>query len=90
MWFSASAHFLGGIWVALFAAWGLNVLRFPRGFLIYVAAALVFGICWEIYEFMIGATHFPAGTVDTVTDIFMDIVGGAFGAFFARYVWARR
>jgi hypothetical protein len=89
LWYSSIAHFLGGLWVALFSAWGLNVLRFPRDFFIYVAAALVFGICWEIFEFTIGATHFPVDTVDTVTDILMDIVGGMVGALFARYVWVR-
>lgn len=90
LWFSSVAHFLGGLWVALFAAWALNILHLPRSSIACVVAALVFGICWEVYEFTIGATHFPVDTVDTIADIFMDIAGGIFGTFFARDVWARR
>ena len=89
-WFSATAHFLGGLWVALCAAWGQSMLGLPRDFVLLIAAALAIGIGWEVFEGVIGATHFPADTVDTVEDLVMDIVGGTAGALMMRYIWQRK
>ena len=88
-WFSALAHLLGGMWAAMFAAWGMQFLGIRVRFLYCVLFAIVLGLCWEIFEVIIGATHFPASTFDTVEDIGMDIVGGVAGVFFVRYLWAR-
>lgn len=89
-WYSAIAHFLGGSWVALFAAWGQSMLRLPRNFIMYAGAALVVGIFWEIFEVSIGATHFPADMIDTMADLCMDVIGGAVTASALRYIWLRR
>ena len=88
-WFSALAHFLGGLWAGIFGAWLLEFRGISRSFLFCIAVALLLGIFWEMFELVIGATHFPADTVDTVQDIYMDIIGGVAGALVARYVWVR-
>lgn len=85
-WFSAIAHFLGGLWAVFFFAWWLDVLRLPRNLVLVVVATLVLGVCWEIFEYAIGATHFPVDTVDTMADICMDVVGASAGAFIMRYI----
>ncbi len=90
VWFSAPAHFLGGLWVAFFAAWCLHLLRIPHVLLWAIGAALVFGMCWEIFELLIGATHFPANTIDTWQDIGMDMVGGGVGGFIVQRIWLRK
>ena len=89
-WFSAIAHFLGGFWAVFSFAWGQNILRMPRNLVICVAAVFGLGIFWEVFEFTIGATHFPADTADTIADMFMDVVGGTAGALIMRYVWVQR
>lgn len=88
-WFSALAHFLGGVWVALFAGWGSLVLHLPPRFLVCVSSALLFGILWELFEVQIGATHFPVDTVDTIADLCMDVIGGSSGALALRSLWLR-
>ncbi len=90
VWFSAVAHFLGGLWAALCAAWGQGMLGLPRDFVLLVVAALVIGICWEVFEGLIGATHFPADTVDMIEDLIMDVVGAGTGALVMRYIWQRK
>ena len=76
-WLDDVAHFLGGLWVGLFALWIL-VLRGRRPqFLICLAVVVGFGIAWELFELISGAGNFPAEIRDTVEDLAMDIIGGA-------------
>ena len=89
-WFSAIAHFLGGLWVVLCAAWGQSMLALRNDFVVLVVAALAIGVCWEMFEVLIGATHFPADTVDTMKDLVMDVVGGLTGALIMRYLWLQK
>lgn len=90
VWFSATAHFLGGLWAVLCFAWGQSILRLSRNFLTCVIAVFVLGICWEIFELLIEATHFPASTIDTVTDLIMDVIGGIVGVGLLQYLWLRK
>lgn len=85
-WYSAIAHILGGLWAALFFVWGQSMLGLPRNLMFCVIAVLVLGIFWEVFEFLIGATHFPVDTVDTVADLLMDFVGGMIGVRAMKYI----
>ncbi len=89
-WYSATAHFLGGLWAALFFTWGQGALRLSRSVAYVVVATFVLGVCWEIFEFSIGATHFPVDTVDTIADLIMDVIGGTMGALIMKYLWPRK
>ena len=89
-WFSAIAHFLGGLWVLLAIAWVRNMWELPVHFALCIAAVFVVGICWEIFEYMIGATHFPADTVDTAADLCMDLIGAIVASVGLRYIWQRK
>lgn len=90
LWFSAVAHFLGGVWVALSAVWAQNVLGLPRNLVGTTAAAFVVGILWEVFEFATGTTDFPIDTVDTIVDLCMDVIGGLLVAYGISRVWPRK
>ena len=83
--FFALSHFLGGVWIALFIAWGYA--SFEKRFypVIAVLAAFGVGLCWEYFEVAAGMTFVdaPRYMTDTISDIVMDTVGGAFVAFVA-------
>ena len=83
-WYSSLAHFLGGLWCALFAAWTMRFLEIPFHIQYCVLSAVLLGVGWEIFEVIIGATHYPASTLYTIADISMDIFGGLFGAYLVR------
>ena len=78
LWFSAIAHFLGGVWAALFAVWAQSVLGFPRNLTGTVAAAFVIGILWELFEFYTNnyIVGYPFDRIDTISDLFLDLLGG--------------
>src|SRR3989344_3428163 len=84
-WFSGLAHFLGGIWAGIFGIWVFRSSDASPRLFYCIGVALALGICWELFEVVIGATHFPADTIDTVQDIMMDIVGGAIAGLTVRY-----
>src|SRR5438477_12918460 len=74
-WWDIPTHFLGGVWVGLFAAWFLQ--KRDREFTVArcAAAALSVGVVWEIFEyhFGIGGSAFMPYWVDTLKDIVMDV-----------------
>jgi hypothetical protein len=79
-------HFLGGFWSGLFLIWFFsyyNLLGQPLLKLILkiMLGALLIGIAWEIFEFAINTYYarevFVANGVDSVSDIFFDLAGGA-------------
>lgn len=76
-WYDIPAHILGGICVALGAAW-LQVLYHKTPTLLFcVVAALGVGIAWEIFEASFALTQFPQDTLDTIKDLLDDTIGGA-------------
>lgn len=83
-WYSGLAHLLGGLWAGAVAIWFAHWRGFRGNFISCVMAALVLGIGWEVFELIIGGTHFPADTIDTAEDLIMDVVGGAVAGFIAR------
>lgn len=88
-WFDILMHFLGGLFISASTLW---LLRFevPPGirtripvFITVFAVALAVGVLWEVFEKITGAYNAVNYTLDTATDIAMDIVGmlSAYGIF---------
>lgn len=81
-WYDMPMHFLGGLWVGLFAGWALQYFRIlvRRDILIFLAAFVV-GIGWEVFEYSVGLTKGEIGFVfDTAHDLLNDVAGGLFAA----------
>lgn len=95
-WYDLFLHFLGGVWVAT-AAHKFIISRIkPSGLIgpvLLVALVALIGVSWEIYEFTIDELFFEEralwraqeGNTDTMTDLIMDLVGGAVVAFYLTY-----
>jgi len=90
-WYDIPMHFLGGLWVFLFALWvthtryGRSPLRRTpaRDILVFV---LFVGIFWEILEIFLSFTHFsdPGYFFDTPKDLVMNTLGAVFGSLFYK------
>jgi hypothetical protein len=72
-------HFLGGLWVALAAAW--VILRTDRNptLALIMLTTIGIGIAWEIFEVAIGMTSEENYKRDTALDLVMDASGGFLG-----------
>jgi len=94
-WFDVVMHFLGGLWVLsliLFLqnrfAIDLNAKNhFFAPLFVFVGLVVFAGVVWEFLEFMVdrhilktGFTFMRGVYEDTLIDLLMDILGGAFGA----------
>ena len=82
-WYDIPAHILGGMSVALGAAWLQTLYRKSPTLFFCIAAALVVGIAWEVFEATFGLTNFPADTLDTIKDLCDDVIGGVIVAYIA-------
>ena len=86
LWTDLVVHFLSGFWIALVGFW---IFRFwlqekeittKKVFLATLVFAVLVGICWEVFEYMVGIVGYSSKyTVDTILDICMDLLGGAAG-----------
>lgn len=79
-WFDIVMHFGGGAFVALAAY--LAGMRRPTTI---VGLALVVGVVWEVFEYMIGYTYYPSLIADTALDLLDDVLGGV--AIYAIIEW---
>ncbi len=72
-------HFLGGVWMGLFAAWLYQRKKRKITIAQCAAFALSIGVCWEIFEYTEGLTYSPFMPywLDTIKDLCMDTIGGA-------------
>jgi hypothetical protein len=82
-WFDLPMHFLGGAVLALgvFSAYEFSAplpKRWQR-LLPVMSAVLIIALVWEYYEVLIGIPIESDHEVDTLTDIFLGLVGGAVG-----------
>lgn len=87
-WYDIVMHFLGGLWVFLFALWiirtqyGIKLEKHCsfRNLLLFV---LLVGISWEIYELIFGFDDlFREGYfLDMPLDLVMDMSGAVSGGF---------
>lgn len=95
LWLDMPMHFLGGFWLSLFFIWlfsfkELNIekeifnkknFEFILKILLWV---LIFGILWEIFEILVNEsiTKNPFDTLDTFSDLLLDLLGGFFAIFY--------
>lgn len=84
VWLSPLFHFSGGFLVALvlFSCYQIfDDLKIAPGFLLFISVVsitLLVGVFWEFYEFVsdqILQTNHQTTIEDTLSDLFMDIVG---------------
>ncbi len=83
--FDMPMHFLGGLWVGFFFIYVLSTKTQPS-FLKIILWVLLIGLAWELFEFVVknnigGA---PFDTLDTLSDLFLDVVGGLIAFFLCR------
>jgi len=98
-WFDMLMHFWGGFWVGIFFIWFFSAVRLPfwrwpiqdlNRRTAWQAFLFVFfiGIVWEAGEFLtknyIGLD--PFNLLDTISDVFLDLAGGAAALF---YCWRK-
>ena len=89
-WFDMVLHFLGGFWQGMLFIWFFSIKDLPLlkppldphdPKLVYktIFFVLLIGILWELFQFYtknyIGI--YPFDIVDTTSDIFFDLAGGA-------------
>ena len=103
-WFDIPMHILGGVWAALFFAWcaehtnflsfSIKEAKFMTSVIMTLGFVALFGIGWEIYEFIYDAFFsvsrnyaflLQLSAADTIADLFFDILGGTIG-FLCVYV----
>ncbi len=90
-------HFAGGIWI-VFAGFSLvpffHRFKDKKNFIVSLAIfALFAGALWELFEFSLDRytsavwgykAHFQGSPLDTVSDLLIDTLGGAVGAFYLK------
>ncbi len=103
VWYDILLHGLSGVWIG-FAAWvwlhcshnELHSHRSADAFFILGVVALV-GVLWEFFEFSIDTLvasvwdipMLQGGTTDTMSDLFMDLLGGV-GVIIFRFTHKRK
>ena|SRR3989344_6435118 len=90
-WMDIAVHFLAGLIVGFFALWlimrvfGTEHLVWRVGSLYFtLAAVVVVGVVWEVFEYMVGI---PRGTnyqFDTSLDMLMNVLGSIIAVFISR------
>lgn len=85
-WFDILIHFFGGLWAALSFLWLFfqfgftNIIKNNKNYNLAVAflASFLVGVMWESFEYYFGIAVTDAAnyTVDTMTDISFDLIGG--------------
>ena len=85
-WFDIPMHILGGVWAGLCAAWLLA--RRDENFSLAwcIGFTLAVGVGWEIFEYSEGIAmpQYLSYPLDTVKDIFMDLLGAVLAFLIAR------
>lgn len=87
-WYDILLHTLGGVLISyvfmeLIKVYGYQFRKVVHMFIPAIAAALVIGLLWELFELISGATFVSkAGyKTDTIIDIICDITGALIGVF---------
>lgn len=88
-WFDTAMHVLGGLLIGSSIGWFISFevplslrARVPRFFAILFGVFVV-AVSWEVFEWLVGLTHFPGGWHDTISDILAGLVGAciAYGIY---------
>lgn len=91
-WFDMPMHFLGGFWLAMVFMWlnpnfqiqNPKFIKLPNYLItgiITLGFVILVGVFWEFFEFLcdvflFGASYFQKGAIDTIKDLFFDLLGG--------------
>jgi len=105
-WFDILLHFLGGIFVGLFALYLYYYSRYIQpqhfhkryAFFLSFATVALIGIMWEFFEFSsdkfaiyIGRREaLQQGFQDTLGDLFFDLVGAIFAVHTYLLLWRKK
>lgn len=81
----APAHFLGGISVGIFVLYACSVAGWRPRLPYIVVAVVAVGTAWELWEYGLGLTEYPADSIDALSDYVMDISGAVLAYRFLRY-----
>lgn len=84
-WYDILVHFLGGFWITLLIFWLCRHSRYLKKKLSFrvsaflaLISALIVGLAWEYFEYVVGFGPGEFGYVsDTVTDLIFDLIGAA-------------
>jgi len=82
-WLDIPMHFLGGVWAAATALWvyffsdyfGGRVFDKRVAWTIALGSAVIIGIGWEIFEYVLSATFASNYWLDTSIDLLLDVLG---------------
>jgi len=87
-WFDIPVHFLGGVFVALFALWFFfesGYVQLSRSIkhvaLVAGGSIILVGISWEIFELFAGVPIEENFVLDTAIDLTMDALGAIVSGF---------
>lgn len=88
-WFDMPMHFLGGFWIGLACIYLFPPKDSSTTSILKILFLLLFvGVGWEVFELLFNnyVAQNPFNTLDTISDIFFDLSGGAFAIlyFFKR------
>lgn len=93
-WLDIPMHFLGGLWVALYAlAWyyGAPLLKKERGtlftWMFALSVSMLVGLLWELFELSVDTII--AFSQHNLGDTLLDLVMDALGACVSAYIFLR-
>lgn len=88
--FDMIMHFLGGFWIGL----AFFYLFSPKNNSVSSVFKILFlvlfvGIGWEVFEIFVNNTivQNPFNALDTISDVFFDLAGGAFAMFYFLFIF---
>jgi hypothetical protein len=86
-WWDIISHMLGGLWVGLFVAWSTSYFGKRITVLEAVTSAVVVGIGWEVYEYIVGLQYttnpWPI-QIEIAKDLLDDAIGGLLAGYFVN------
>jgi hypothetical protein len=100
-WFDMPMHFFGGFFIGLALIWLLLTKIYAKNPSIELSFELigkillgvfVIGGSWEIYEILVNnaIAQNPFNTLDTISDVFFDLAGGAFAIYYCyNYLYGK-
>lgn len=89
-WLDLLTHFLGGLWVALAAAWLLAYVGEKASLVRLVVITMIVGVGWEFFELYAGIPREANFAFDTSLDLITDFIGSVCGYLIARQLLKER
>lgn len=77
-------HFLGGFWLGLIVIYFVSFKNETKYIFSLLFIVLSIGLGWEVFEILVSRfiTESPFNLLDTISDLFFDIAGGAFSILY--------